>query len=67
MILEYLFNLLVVNRFCMPAGIYYSNLSSLTSGIEGTGGDRITQWIADLQTTWQIILATLGIAIVLGY
>jgi hypothetical protein len=55
------------NRFCIPTGQYFQNLSGLSQGLLSAGGDRVTQWATDLYICWTIILASAAIAIVFGF
>lgn len=55
-----------LSRYCLPSAVLDSGVfGDATSQV--MNNDRVQEWMSDLRTTWGIILATVGIAFVLGF
>ena len=55
----------VVGRYCIPSMDYFTTyLKDLSSIFDS--GDTIEKWISDIKNSWHIILASLGIAFLVG-
>jgi len=53
-----------VDRYCVPTLEYFDELGAI--GNTTDSGDVIEKWVSDIEVSWTIILASLGIAFIIG-